>query len=43
MKIDRGQLQFREYVSTGTEPYGPQVTEIQKNLIDTLSEIDTSF
>ena len=21
MKIDRGQIQFREYVSTGTEPY----------------------
>ena len=22
MKIDRGQIQFREYVSTGTEPKG---------------------
>ena len=21
MKIDRGQIQFREYVSTGTEPF----------------------
>ena len=21
MKIDRGQIKFREYVSTGTEPY----------------------
>ena len=21
MKIDRGQIQFREYVSTGTEPH----------------------
>ena len=21
MKIDRGQIQFRDYVSTGTEPY----------------------
>ena len=25
MKIDRGQIQFREYVSTETEPYVYQV------------------
>ena len=24
MKIDRGQIQFREYVSTGTEPYSEE-------------------
>ena len=29
MKIDRGQIQFRDYVSTGTEPYIiPKVNEL---------------
>ena len=34
MKIDRGQIQFREYVSTGTEPKLDKQLETKKKKID---------
>ena len=32
MKIDRGQIQFRDYVSTGTEPFACKVDHIMRCL-----------
>ena len=35
MKIDRGQIQFRDYVSTGTEPKSLSLMVQNKNINDT--------